>query len=186
MKVFYNIISVLVRAMRYFERKALIKSAISSGMSVGRGTKFVGTQRFGSEPYLIEIGEDCLITNDVSFICHDGAWAVACGLDGVKLSESYRKHGVFGRISVGNNCFVGVNAVLLPNTKIGKNSIVGAAAVVKGDYPEGSIIAGNPARVVGKTSDYRVKKLSEALTLNQDIRAEERKRLIKNHTRSTE
>lgn len=184
MKLLYKIVSFLLRALRSFERKALVHSAIARGMRVGRGTRFVGTQRFGSEPYLIEIGENCLITNEVSFVCHDGAWAVACGLVRIKLTESYGKHSVFGRVTIGNNCFVGVNAVLLPNTNIGDNSIVGAAAVVKGDFPEGSIIAGNPAIIVGTSSEYRARNLLKSLTISQNCDTVERKRLILEHIRA--
>ena len=49
---------------------------------------------------------------------------------------------------VGRNCFIGFGAVILPGTYLGDNSVVGANAVVKGVYPEGSILAGNPAKVV--------------------------------------
>lgn len=66
-------------------------------------------------------------------------------------------------IHVGDNVFVGAKALLLPGTHIGNNSIVGAGAVVKGTYPAESIIVGNPARVIGKTSDWLNKKAKIAL-----------------------
>jgi acetyltransferase-like isoleucine patch superfamily enzyme len=39
----------------------------------------------------------------------------------------------------------------MPNTKIGKGSVVAAFSYVKGDFPDFSIIAGNPAKVIGDT-----------------------------------
>ena len=49
---------------------------------------------------------------------------------------------------VGRNCFIGFGAVILPGTYLGDNSVVGANSVVKGVYPEGSRLAGNPAKVL--------------------------------------
>lgn len=61
-------------------------------------------------------------------------------------------------ICVEDNCFIGARVTLLPGTHIGKNSLIGAGAVVKGNIPEGSIVIGNPARVIGKTDEWLQKK----------------------------
>ena len=58
-----------------------------------------------------------------------------------------RKHW-FGRIEIGDDVFVGANAVILPNVKIGNRVIVGAGAIVTKDIPDNSVVVGNPARVV--------------------------------------
>ena len=55
-------------------------------------------------------------------------------------------------IVLGKNVWVGLNAIILKGTTIGDNCVVGAGAVVKGTFPPDSIIAGNPARVVGKVT----------------------------------
>jgi serine acetyltransferase len=47
------------------------------------------------------------------------------------------------------------HSILLGNITIGKNSIVGAGSVVIKDVPPGSIVAGNPARIIGKVLDER-------------------------------
>ena len=49
---------------------------------------------------------------------------------------------------IGENCFIGYGAVLLPGSKLGNNCIVGANAVVKGEYSENTVIAGNPAKII--------------------------------------
>ena len=51
-------------------------------------------------------------------------------------------------IRIGDRCFVGGNAVVLPGVTIGDESIVAAGAVVFDDVPPRSIVAGNPARVI--------------------------------------
>ena len=51
-------------------------------------------------------------------------------------------------IVIGKNCFIGCNAIILKGTILGDGCVVGAGAVVCGMFPENSVIAGNPARVV--------------------------------------
>lgn len=53
-------------------------------------------------------------------------------------------------IIIGENCFIGCNSILLKGTKVGNGSVVGAGSVLSGIYPDHSIIAGNPARIISK------------------------------------
>ena len=48
---------------------------------------------------------------------------------------------------------IGANATIICGITIGENSIVGAGSVVTKDVPENSIVAGNPAKVIGKVKD---------------------------------
>lgn len=48
---------------------------------------------------------------------------------------------------------IGAGATLLPGVRIGRESLVGAGAVVTRDVPAGAVVAGNPARVTGKVTD---------------------------------
>ncbi|MED3878758.1 acyltransferase [Priestia megaterium] len=60
-------------------------------------------------------------------------------------------HEIAKDIILGEKCWVGMNAVILPGIRLGNNTIVGAGAVVTKSYPEGNcIIGGNPARVIRK------------------------------------
>lgn len=53
-------------------------------------------------------------------------------------------------VEIGNDVFVGANAILLKGVKIADRTIVAAGAVVfKGDYPPDSLLAGNPAKIIG-------------------------------------
>jgi len=63
-------------------------------------------------------------------------------------------------VRIGDNCFIGAYSIILPGVTIGDNCIVGAASVVVRDVPAGSLVAGNPARVVEhnlRTTRYGVR-----------------------------
>lgn len=51
-------------------------------------------------------------------------------------------------IVVGDNVWIGTRAMILPGTTIGEGCVVAAGAVVRGELPPYSVVAGNPARVV--------------------------------------
>ena len=91
-----------------------------------------------AEKRSIKIGTNCLIGHDV-FIIDTNSHC---------LDPNERHSG--GPISVGDveimdNVFIGSRVTILKNTRIGSGSIVGAGAVVSGDFPSNCIIAGNPA-----------------------------------------
>lgn len=53
-------------------------------------------------------------------------------------------------IEIGENVFIGCNCIILKGSKIGNNCVVGAGAVVAGEFEDNCVIAGNPARVLRK------------------------------------
>lgn len=118
--------------------------AKKSGVKIGKNCS-IATEYFGSEPYMIEIGDDVQITQDVRFYTHGGGWI-------------YRKKDptfdFFGKIVVGSNVYIGNSAHILPGVKIGDNVIIGAASVVTKSVPSNSIVAGNPAKIVGNVDEY--------------------------------
>jgi putative colanic acid biosynthesis acetyltransferase WcaF len=57
---------------------------------------------------------------------------------------------VVGEIDVGREVFIGVRALVLPGVILGEGSVVGAGSVVTRDVQPWDIVAGNPARVIGR------------------------------------
>lgn len=50
-------------------------------------------------------------------------------------------------ITIGKNCWIGANAVVLPGVTIGDNSVIGAGSVVTKDIPAGVVAMGNPCKI---------------------------------------
>jgi len=118
------------------------------GAQIGEDCFIVPTN-LGTEPYLVKIGNHVAIANGVVFITHDGAaWVFR---DEVPDAQ------VFGPIVIEDNCIVGQNAILFPNIRIGRNSVVGAGSVVISDVQPNTIVMGVPARPLGSIEKYREK-----------------------------
>ena len=64
-----------------------------------------------------------------------------------RLADDKDKIGT-ASVTIGKNCFIGCNALILKGSKIGDNCVVGAGAVVCGSFDDNCVIAGNPARVI--------------------------------------
>lgn len=63
----------------------------------------------------------------------------------------------FGRVTIGDNCHIGMDAMIMPGVTIGRNCIVGARSVVTHDVPDNTVVAGAPARPIGTIDRYREK-----------------------------
>lgn len=131
----------------------------SLGCKVGRGTRFIGNVSPGSEPFLIEIGEDCLLSDNIHFHTHDGGVKV---LNAAGFFEG-RRMDKMARIKIGNNCFIGSGARIMGGVKIGNNCIVGAASIVTKDVPDGSVVAGMPAKFICTIEQFYKKNLARGV-----------------------
>ena len=113
---------------------------------------FIGQYNFIEASNRITIREGCQITNYISILTHSSHNSIRY------YGKEYRKNTdlkgyVKGTVEIGMYTFVGPHVTIMPNTTIGKGCIVSAYSLLKGDYPDFSIIAGNPATVVGSTKD---------------------------------
>lgn len=115
------------------------KYARSIGVKIGKNCN-IQTRSFGTEPYLVEIGDHVQITKKVSLFTHGGGWV---------LRDTMPNFDSFGKIFIGNNVYIGNYSMIMPGVIIEDNVIVGAGSVVTKSIPSGSIVAGNSARIVG-------------------------------------
>ena len=104
-----------------------------------RGTKIGDNSRIWGYtdimfPQLVTIGRNCVLATRSAVLTH-GVFATPIG----------------GKpVVIGDNCYIGYGAIVVPGVTIGDNCVIGAGAVVASDIPPNSIAVGNPARVVGK------------------------------------
>ena len=83
----------------------------------------------------------------------------------------------FKKIAIHDNCFVGMNSIILPGVTIGLNSIVGAGSVITRDVPTSEIIVGAPARKVGTLDEYINKYKQKMIPIQANNRKELRREL---------
>lgn len=95
-----------------------------------------------SHSWLIEIGDDVTLAPRVHIVAHDAS---------TKYWTGYTR---IGRVTIGSRVFVGAGAIILPGVRIGDDVVVGAGSVVTRNVPSGSVVAGNPARPIGRTDAY--------------------------------
>lgn len=60
----------------------------------------------------------------------------------------------FGKVIIKNNVYIGNNTMIMPGVTIGNDVIIGAGSIVTKSVPDGKIVAGNPARIVGETTSF--------------------------------
>lgn len=127
------------------------------GVRIGKGTNIFTNPRNvcidTQKPWLLEIGENVQITRGVTILTHGYDWSVLKGVYGEILGSA-------GKVKIGNNVFIGMNATILKGVTIGNNSIIGAGSVVTHDIPDNCVAVGNPAKKIMSLEEYHQKRKS--------------------------
>lgn len=105
----------------------------------------------GSDYSRIQLGHGCTISSETSFLTHDWSLHTIGRSLGVEKKPPL---GTKGSIKLGEYSFIGRGVILMPGSRIGRGSIIGAGSVVRGKVPEYSIVIGNPGKVIGNSKDY--------------------------------
>ena len=120
-----------------------VQANIREGMKVGKNVYgLINCTIDHGHCWLIEIGNNVVFAPQVYLLAHDTS---------TKRSTGYVR---VGKLEIGDNCFIGARAFIMPGVKLGKNCIVGAASVVTKSFPENSVIAGNPAKYICSVEEY--------------------------------
>lgn len=147
-----------VPANFWFGENTLVR--MGAGVNFGPGVNIIvkenGILQIGDNSYFtsdmhlevvnkITVGKNCAISWGVTMIDDDHHEVIRNGNSGNQKNE----------ISIGDHVWVGCNVVILKNTIIGNNCIVAAGSVVKGIFPDNTLIAGNPAKIVKENIDWK-------------------------------
>lgn len=132
----------------YFYKRLLGNVAFAKkiGVKVGYGCRILGKVNFGSEPYLIKLGNRVSVT-DSTFATHDGGVWV--------FREEHPSVDVIAPITVGDNVFIGTGCIILPGVNIENDVVVGAGSVVSKDLKKGGVYAGVPAIFIKSIEEYK-------------------------------
>ena len=142
-----------------YSNEALISYIRNGGGKIGEGTRFISPSHCNIDPgrlSYITIGDNCCLSV-VSILAHDYSWFTlleSCG-------DMFPDCG--GEVVIGNNCFIGFNALILKDTHIGDNVIIGARSVVKGNIPSNTVWAGVPAKQICTIDEFYKKKVQRRL-----------------------
>ena len=113
----------------------------SRGVKIGEDVNFINTTIDFGHGFLVSIGNKVTLTG-VTVLAHDASTQIPFGLTKV------------GKVTIGDEVYVGHGTIILPNVRIGNRVVVGAGSVVTKDIPDNSVAAGNPARVIGSYDDF--------------------------------
>lgn len=136
----------MLNKVRLLVRSLYLKRLVKNGLKVGSDFQMEkGCNIDANFPWLIEIGSNVTFASKVCLLAHDAS---------TKKLVGYTR---IGRVSIGNNVFVGYGAIILPGVAVGDDAVVGAGALVTKDVPAGKVVAGVPARVLGDVDDHKAK-----------------------------
>lgn len=114
---------------------------IGAKIKIGDNTRIHGSCLHALKS--IEIGKNCLIAANCQIFDGNG--------HEIFLDDPTKRiftNGNTKPISIGDNCWIGTSAIILPGSKLGNNCIVASGSIVKGRFSDNSLIAGNPAKFI--------------------------------------
>lgn len=118
------------------------------GMSLGM---------FGSEPWLITLGNNVHITAGVQFVTHDGGTLI--------LRKEHPDLEWTAPITVGDDVYIGMRSLIMPGVAIGDRCVIGAGAIVTTDIPNNTVAVGVPARPIRTTDEYLARLQEKSLRI---------------------
>lgn len=129
--------------------------ARSLGVKIGSGCR-IYIRNWGSEPFLISVGDRVTIASGTRIITHDGStWL---------MRDDKGRRYWYAPVEIGSDVFIGMNCTILPGVSIGDRVVIGAGSVVTRSIASGMVAAGNPARVIGTFEGYQKKVFARSAT----------------------
>ncbi|MBO5629049.1 MAG: acyltransferase [Aeriscardovia sp.] len=127
------------------------------GMTIGKGCNICDNITT-TQAYLITLGDNVTLAGGVLFVGHDNSVS--------KMIPNTTD--LFGRITIGDNCFVGNRAIIMYGVTLAPNIVVAAGSVVTRSFDTpGIIIGGNPARQIGTWEDFIERNKEKAFNLDE-------------------
>ena len=155
--------------------RSSFQQSLENGLIIGKDFSIQDQVLFdSSHAWLITIGDRVTLAPRVHILAHDASTKRMLG------------YTLIGKVTIGNDVFIGAGSIILPNVIIGNNVIIGAGSVISHSIPDNSVAVGNPAKVITTYQDYQRKRenqlantavFDESFTIHQI--SEEKKELMK-------
>lgn len=148
-----NIIKYAINKYRAFKHP--VDYCRSLGAKIGDNC-VVRASMLGTEPWLITIGNHVLLADGVRLLTHDGAgWCL-------RYNQEKGYYDIWGKIEIGNNVYIGVNSIIMPNVKITNNVIIGAGSIVTKSILEDGVYVGSPAKRIKTYDEWKKSVVNKA------------------------
>lgn len=138
-----------VKKMRYFLLKQIVDYA-GKNVLVETGALFSPFIEIGDNSSIgescrlranVKIGDDVMMAPGVQILTENHHFK------DIEIPMRLQGHSNKG-VLIGNDVWLGTNAIILPGVKIGDHAIVSAGSIVTKDVPKYGIVGGNPARII--------------------------------------
>lgn len=152
-----------------------IKCSRFMGVTIGNNCRIYGNSpnMWGTEPFLITIGNNVFITDGCKFINHDGGTLI--------LRKETPDLELTAPITIGNDVYLGIETIIMPGVSINDRVIVGARSIVTKNVERNSIMVGIPARKIKSVDKYHEEIKLRSLkigNLDSDSKERELKRIF--------
>jgi maltose O-acetyltransferase len=128
------------RARRVVNRlrgRLVVDRLVADGLKLGRNVFIAPTVYLDpGRPWLISIGDDCVIAPNAVILVHDASMRIQVG------------YARIAPVEIGRRVFIGYNAIILPGSRIGDDCVIGAGAVVHGEIPPRSLVVSERSMVI--------------------------------------
>lgn len=114
------------------------------GVKIGKNC-LICTRNWGSEPYLIKIGNNVQVTQNVYFHTHGGSHVAR---------KQFPQFDVFGKIYIKDGAYIGSCVHIMPGVTIGEGALIAAGSVVTRSVPDREVWGGVPARFISTIDQY--------------------------------
>ena len=158
----YTIAKIISKLKREKNKETILRFFRKQGIKIG-GRVNICCNIVTPESYLIEIGDNVTIAGHVELVTHDNSIS--------KILPNTTD--LFGKIKIGNNCFIGARSVVMYGVTLADNIIVAAGSVVTKSFTESNIVVGgNPAKRITTWESFGEKSKDFAWNLNEISREE--------------
>lgn len=154
----------LIQGKRY-SSDTYISYLRNIGVKIGEDcTIYVPTKTLIDEqyPWMITIGDHVRITEGVKILTHDYSWSVLKTYRGGVLGSS-------GRVTIGDNVFIGMDSIITAGVQIGDNVVIGTGAVVTKDCESNSVYVGCPAKKIMGLEEFYDRRCKAQLEEAKDL-----------------